>query len=139
MFNTSILGKYGDFIPRDSDGNIPEFGDTPDQFVYPVLDYAGDEVENAYVSGNFSEWWLNKGFKEWVNEAKYAMQKVVKKLNVSTDPYDVNILEGLFNSIATSSFRIFGGKQMSSLGEDKTPDDIAKLISEDIRYNNGLI
>ena len=139
MFNASILGKYGDSVPRDSDGNIPEFGDEPNQFVYPVLDYAGEEVENTHSGRGFSELWLKNGFKEWVNEAKYAMQKVVAKLNMGTDPYDVAILEDLFNSIATSSFRRFGGKQMSSLGEGKTPEDIAGLISEDIRYNNGLI
>lgn len=139
MYNVKVFGDYGDDIPRDSEGNIPEKGDRPEEFAYPVYDEAGGEVGDTHegISENteFTDWWLGAGFAEWLNSARLAVRKLVaelseKRKNNTADEYDLEIIGNLISS------NIIQTMEDSKM---RSPEDIAKLITEDIRTNNGLV
>jgi hypothetical protein len=69
-FHKSNLGSFGDSVPCDIDGYIPQDGDTLGNF---RLDFANSEER---------EYWEDEGFGEWVASAVAATAEAEQHLEV---------------------------------------------------------
>ncbi len=77
-FHHGDLGAFGEKIPADMDGYVPEAGDNPWQF---AVDHGGQRTHDQDGELNeYGEWWEGVGFFLWLGEAIAATTRSVEAL-----------------------------------------------------------
>lgn len=77
MFHKSQLGSFGDRLPADLNGYVPEHGDDPGDFSWPH-----DEFEDDYDdAGNGYDGYAHERWSEFVDDAVKATDEASEALD----------------------------------------------------------
>jgi hypothetical protein len=77
-FHKSNLGAFGESLPSDMDGYMPEENDDVWQF---AVDHGGHRThDDAGDLTEYGQWWEEEGFDEWLAEAVQATTQAVEAL-----------------------------------------------------------
>ena len=69
-FHKSNLGSFGDSLPCDMNGYVPEDGDDPWEFAIDHGCQATHDEDGELT--DYGEWWEEEGFHDWVASAAEA-------------------------------------------------------------------
>ena len=69
MFHKSNLGSFGENLPCDRQGYVPESDDSPDDF------------DMEFCDREEKEWWQAEEFPRWVEGAVSATEEALKELH----------------------------------------------------------
>lgn len=78
-FHKSNFGSFGESLPCDMNGYVPQEGDSPWDF---AIDHGTEKTHNE--DGSLTEygiWWEEEGFPEWQDKAVQATKQSDKALS----------------------------------------------------------
>jgi hypothetical protein len=72
MFHKSNLGSFGERLPSDMNGFVPESGDGPWDF---CIDHGTEKTHADGELTAYGRWWELEGFPEWRDAAVAASDR----------------------------------------------------------------